>query len=336
MFPIKQWKTANHGYDFGDNTFYTAHHLGVDHMVPKGTPLYAPFDGEALQTPFPDGGNVVQFTANVRGRKHIFRFMHLDKYGQSGYVKAGEIIGYTGNTGNSTGPHLHTDISLDMIKLPFPGNFIDPMTFDWGDTNNEEHMSYDLLQRAGDATVYYRIGPVIGSDSILIPISSEAEAVNNHGKAWSSRVNKNVGGAPLDANGRLKSFDGQGVTIADLFNQNADKAAQAAREAMAVEIKSRDTKIESQKNELMSLKAAVESNKRDQDAMTETVSTLQTRVNAVLAESARIAEQSAEKDKEIASLQFRLKDTATGVLNTQDLTVGQLVSALWDKIKNKK
>jgi murein DD-endopeptidase MepM/ murein hydrolase activator NlpD len=87
-------------------------HKGVDWAAPIGTPIYAAFDGTVAF--FGDGqgyGNVVRLS-HAGGREtryaHMSRFASDMKVGNA--VKAGDVIGYVGTTGLSTGPHLHFEL----------------------------------------------------------------------------------------------------------------------------------------------------------------------------------------------------------------------------------
>lgn len=82
-------------------------HPGVDIPVPVGTPVKSPVDGVVeIATSHPDAGNYVNVKTADGGKQ---RFLHLSqisvKVGQQ--IKAGDVIGLSGNTGRSTGPHLH-------------------------------------------------------------------------------------------------------------------------------------------------------------------------------------------------------------------------------------
>ena len=129
IYPLKNWETAKRGYKFGQKTFYSLHHLGVDHIVPEGTPIYAPIDCEIIFSGAGiQGGNTIwaKFSDEQFGIL-IMRFMHLKKMMTRGKYKEGDIIGYTGNTGKFTnGAHLHTDISLQKVQINSFKNFIDP------------------------------------------------------------------------------------------------------------------------------------------------------------------------------------------------------------------
>jgi peptidoglycan LD-endopeptidase LytH len=92
--------------DFGDARWVGGfhRHQGIDIFAPRGTPIRAPFDGR-VQTSFNwMGGNQLY----VYG-KHGFVFNgHLDRVAvKKGKVKAGEIVGYVGNTGDARGASTH-------------------------------------------------------------------------------------------------------------------------------------------------------------------------------------------------------------------------------------
>jgi murein DD-endopeptidase MepM/ murein hydrolase activator NlpD len=78
-------------------------HMGSDIEAPTWTPIRAPFDGYAWGSYSPLGG----YQVRVRGdRGYVFN-AHLIGYGNLGWVDAGAIIGYVGDTGLSTAPHDH-------------------------------------------------------------------------------------------------------------------------------------------------------------------------------------------------------------------------------------
>jgi len=113
------------GYKFGDKTFYSPHHFGVDFIVPCGTPVYAPVSGNAHYFDGKQAGRAIYLKAASDGWIH--RLMHLDlRLPYDGkYVSEGEYLGTVGNTGLSTACHLHWDIyngkGLNII------NFKDPL-----------------------------------------------------------------------------------------------------------------------------------------------------------------------------------------------------------------
>lgn len=93
--------------DYGPRAGHKTPHTGVDWAAPAGTPIYAPADATVRSTDY----NKIYGNRTIidYGGGKSSMLGHQSKYivqpGQK--VKAGQIIGYVGSTGNSTGPHLH-------------------------------------------------------------------------------------------------------------------------------------------------------------------------------------------------------------------------------------
>lgn len=98
-------------------------HLAVDFSAPMGTPVYAAADGVITIRRYGTGaGNYVAIKHNST---YTTVYMHFSEYGiynVGDRVKQGDIIGYVGSTGWSTGPHLHYEVHEN-------GKKIDPLTF---------------------------------------------------------------------------------------------------------------------------------------------------------------------------------------------------------------
>ncbi len=106
---------------------YTKMHLGTDFAAPSGTPIMASGDGKVTKAGWcGGGGNCVKIKHNS-----IYQtvYAHMSKFGggikKGVRVKQGQIIGYVGSTGLSTGPHLHYEviengkkINSQKLKLP--------------------------------------------------------------------------------------------------------------------------------------------------------------------------------------------------------------------------
>jgi murein DD-endopeptidase MepM/ murein hydrolase activator NlpD len=86
--------------------YYRPHH-GVDYAAPTGTPVHTNGDGKVIFKGYTKGGgHTVKIQHNST---YTTCYMHLSKYGKisvGSIVKQGEVIGYVGSTGLSTGPHL--------------------------------------------------------------------------------------------------------------------------------------------------------------------------------------------------------------------------------------
>jgi murein DD-endopeptidase MepM/ murein hydrolase activator NlpD len=91
-------------------------HQGVDYAAAIGTPVRAPAAGQVVSAEYQDGyGNVVTLRHQTRYQTlyaHLSRFGEQAKPGKT--VKEGDIIGYVGNTGRSTGPHLHFEVRVNQ------------------------------------------------------------------------------------------------------------------------------------------------------------------------------------------------------------------------------
>ena len=110
--------------------FKLAGHNGLDYGVSSGTPVKAAEAGKVKKVSFdPDGyGNYVHLEHD-NGRFETL-YAHLSSYttGVGRTVKRGETIGYSGNTGFSTGPHLHFELRVPTQKRPgYPRGAQDPM-----------------------------------------------------------------------------------------------------------------------------------------------------------------------------------------------------------------
>lgn len=128
--PLKNWQLIKRGYKHGSRTFYSKHHLGTDYLVNE-EPIYAPKDCQIIVSKrFIQGGNTiwVKFEDEVYGEL-IMRCLHLRSLPSLGKYSEGDVLAYTGNTGLSTGPHLHLDLSKKDVQLNNFSNFIDPDIF---------------------------------------------------------------------------------------------------------------------------------------------------------------------------------------------------------------
>lgn len=85
-------------------------HTGLDIAAPYGTPIYASQSGTIVSAKYDGGyGNCIR----IQSGDYLVYYGHMSKfYKTSGWVEKGELIGYVGSTGYSTGPHLHWEIRL--------------------------------------------------------------------------------------------------------------------------------------------------------------------------------------------------------------------------------
>lgn len=135
---VSQW--------FGENPDYysrwnLAGHNGVDYVVPVGTPVYASHSGilEACNGP------TYGIHAYVRGSGYETVYAHLSEVRTSGSVKEGERIGLSGNTGNSTGPHLHWSCRKDGFRCAPFNHWLNPLRF-LDDTTEHSKLTFHVQQ----------------------------------------------------------------------------------------------------------------------------------------------------------------------------------------------
>lgn len=102
--------TSNFGERIHPITGERTKHKGVDIGIPVGTALYSAVDGTVTVAQYSEtAGNFIRIQNNTGW---TVTFMHMDSISVSAgaKVKKGDFVGYSGNTGRSTGPHLHLEV----------------------------------------------------------------------------------------------------------------------------------------------------------------------------------------------------------------------------------
>lgn len=104
-------------------------HHGVDYAAPPGTPVRATGDGRIVRRGRHGGyGNTVEIR---HGGRYSTLYAHMRHFARGqhvgSHVEQGEVIGYVGSTGMSTGPHLHYEFRVngrhrDPLKVEFPSS----------------------------------------------------------------------------------------------------------------------------------------------------------------------------------------------------------------------
>lgn len=96
-------------------------HKGIDLAAPRGTPVYATADGVVTKAKWFSSYGLyisIDHSADLETR-----YAHLSKLAVDAgeFVKKGDLIGYVGSTGRSTGPHLHYEVRIDGVAVdPMP------------------------------------------------------------------------------------------------------------------------------------------------------------------------------------------------------------------------
>ena len=116
----KELKRLSSGYGRRIDPYYKKlkFHYGVDFSAPKGTPIYATGNGTVKKTKKSRRGFGNHIIID-HGYGYESLYAHMQKYtvlrGQK--VKRGDLIGYVGNSGKSTAPHLHYEVHKDGRKV---------------------------------------------------------------------------------------------------------------------------------------------------------------------------------------------------------------------------
>lgn len=169
-FPITQY--------FGENPAWyplTGGHNGIDWGIPEGTLVRAAMDGQVTRAEMDQTGY----------GKHI-RILHSDNtltlYGHlSNYackvgdlVKAGDIIGYSGNTGNSSGPHIHFEYRMrpdngKSAVAPLKYLTIAPAPIEQQPIIFKAKITADILNvRDGPGTNFRKVGQLKAGEEVSV------------------------------------------------------------------------------------------------------------------------------------------------------------------------
>ena len=131
----KQLLALSSGFGWRTHPIYKVKkmHPGIDFAASIGTPIYATADGtiEQVSVKFSGYGKMVEID---HGFGYRTRYAHMHGFavrsGQS--VKRGDLIGYVGNTGMSTAPHLHYEVLIN-------GGQVNPVHYFYNDLSPEEY-----------------------------------------------------------------------------------------------------------------------------------------------------------------------------------------------------
>ena len=117
VWPVRGWVTSPFGKRTSPFSGIRAFHEGLDIAAQTGTPVVAPADGVVIKAGFSTGyGNMVEISHGYGIRTVFGHNSRLNvKVGQQ--VKRGDVISYAGDTGSSTGPHLHYEVRVNGLPV---------------------------------------------------------------------------------------------------------------------------------------------------------------------------------------------------------------------------
>lgn len=122
----------------------TKFHAGLDFAAAIGTPIYATADGVVKEADYNAGGYGNNVVINHGfGYETLYGHMYRIKAKTGQKVKRGEVIGYVGSTGKSTGPHCHYEVHKN-------GQPVDPVYYFYNDLTPEQYDRLLKLAAAGN------------------------------------------------------------------------------------------------------------------------------------------------------------------------------------------
>lgn len=138
--PVSGIVLSGYGIRYHDVLQYNRQHEGLDFRADVGTPVYA--TGDAVVT-FANRHGTYGMTIKLdHGFGYETLYAHLSAYADGvspgKEVKRGDLIGYTGNTGQTTGPHLHYEVHIN-------GNPANPLYYLFTDITPDEYITYQSI-----------------------------------------------------------------------------------------------------------------------------------------------------------------------------------------------
>jgi murein DD-endopeptidase MepM/ murein hydrolase activator NlpD len=137
--------TSPFGMRFHPILHFARMHTGVDWGAPIGTPIYAAGNGVIIKAQWDSGyGRRVEIQ---HANQYVTTYNHLSSFGrgitEGVHVTQGQVVGYLGQSGLATGPHLHYEVIIN-------GNFVDPMAIKLARTREFDGKMLALFKRERD------------------------------------------------------------------------------------------------------------------------------------------------------------------------------------------
>jgi murein DD-endopeptidase MepM/ murein hydrolase activator NlpD len=117
IWPVRGWVTSRFGTRLSPFSGILKAHEGMDIAAQTGTPVVASADGVVVKAGFGTGyGNMVEISHGY-GIKTLYAHNSRLNVKAGQRVKRGEVIAYAGDSGSSTGPHLHYEVRLNGLPV---------------------------------------------------------------------------------------------------------------------------------------------------------------------------------------------------------------------------
>lgn len=193
---------------FYKDTYGLLGHPGIDYACIVGTPIYSAHDGVCLYTGFDNAnGSMVQIWDEARGFKTLYGHLSEFRVNQGDTIKAGQLIALSGNTGGSTGPHLHwgyrETIAGGNTKYPNNGyhGCVDQLPFTTKDYLGNNLKNDMTFKKEKNGNAVYLINEEFGTKIMVIDMPTldafhgqieEVDSLNQYvpfgTMIWSERV----------------------------------------------------------------------------------------------------------------------------------------------------
>ena len=117
IWPTKGWLSSRFGYRTSPFTKKREFHKGIDISTRMGAPILSPANGLVLFTGWKRGYGRVIVIKHGSGLKTKYAHLKKGLVKKGQYVKKGETIGLVGNSGRTTGSHLHYEVHLNNVPV---------------------------------------------------------------------------------------------------------------------------------------------------------------------------------------------------------------------------
>jgi len=181
--------TSPFGMRFHPILHYSRMHTGVDWAAPIGTPIYAAGNGVIIKADWDSGyGRRVEIQ---HANGYVTTYNHMSAFGrgivEGVHVVQGQTIGYLGDTGLATGPHLHYEVIIN-------GNFVDPMAIKLPRTREFDGKMLAAFKRERD-----RIDQLMADSPSAAAMAGEKPALTPVGATAELQFNSTASPPPAPA-----------------------------------------------------------------------------------------------------------------------------------------
>lgn len=171
---------------YGEENHQGHTHGGIDIAVPAGTPIKTPVAGEVVDNSYGGGYGYFVQIKDKNNMDHLFPHMNAESpLAMHSHVNEGDVVGYVGSTGNSTGPHVHYEIDDDAVNpgAETPKPHINPGKYMGGPLSGDSTLKFrkkvNDLANAGNRAAIRALKKGYGSDNIGVGGPTENDSLLN-------------------------------------------------------------------------------------------------------------------------------------------------------------